>query len=99
MVDITKLKSKADKGAPPPPEQLRTVKGSPPRETPPRETNENLSDSLRERPVAKAKIEFSVPEGLLNEFAQEAGRRFGFKKGSKSNLFVALWEEYKGRLP
>lgn len=94
MADITKLKSKADKGAPPPPEQLRTVKGSPPRET-----NENLSDSLRERPVAKAKIEFSVPEGLLNEFAQEAGRRFGFKKGSKSNLFVALWEEYKGRLP
>ena len=94
MANITKLKSKADKGAPPPPEQLRTVKGSPPRET-----NENLSDSLRERPVAKAKIEFSVPEGLLNEFAQEAGRRFGFKKGSKSNLFVALWEEYKGRLP
>lgn len=94
MADITKLKSKADKGAPPPPEQLRTVKGSPPREI-----NENLSDSLRERPVAKAKIEFSVPEGLLNEFAQEAGRRFGFKKGSKSNLFVALWEEYKGRLP
>ena len=94
MADITKLKSKADKGAPPPPEQLRTVKGSPPRET-----NKNLSDSLRERPVAKAKIEFSVPEGLLNEFAQEAGRRFGFKKGSKSNLFVALWEEYKGRLP
>ena len=94
MADITKLKSKADKGAPPPPEQLRTVKGSPPRET-----NENLSDSLREKPVAKAKIEFSVPEGLLNEFAQEAGRRFGFKKGSKSNLFVALWEEYKGRLP
>ena len=94
MADITKLKSKADKGAPPPPEQLRTVKGSPPREI-----NENLSDSLRERPGAKAKIEFSVPEGLLNEFAQEAGRRFGFKKGSKSNLFVALWEEYKGRLP
>ena len=26
------------------------------------------------------------------------GRRFGFKKGSKSDLFVAIWEEYKRRL-
>ena len=28
----------------------------------------------------------------------EAGRRFGFKKGSKSDLFIAMWEEYKHRL-
>ena len=93
MADITRLKSKADKGTPPAPEPARPAKGSPPRAT-----NENLSENPREKPVTKAKIEFSVPEGMLDDFAQEAGRRFGFKKGSKSELFVALWEEYKRRL-
>ena len=28
----------------------------------------------------------------------EAGRKFGFKKGSKSALFMAMWAEYKRRL-
>ena len=93
MADITRLKSRADKGTPPSPELPRPVKGSPPRGS-----NENLRENPREKPVAKAKIEFSVPEGMLDEFAQEAGRRFGFKKGSKSELFVALWEEYKHRI-
>ena len=60
-------------------------------------TNTNLGMPSRETPIQKGKIEFSVPEPLLNEFAQEAGRRFGFKKGSKSNLFLAMWEEYNDR--
>jgi len=27
---------------------------------------------------------------MLDEFAQEAGKRFGFKKSSKSDLFIAI---------
>ena len=82
MADLTKLKAKS------------TGRGIPPA---PDVTNTNLRTRQREKPTQKGKIEFSVPEPLLDEFAQEAGRRFGFKKGSKSNLFLAMWEEYKTR--
>ncbi len=56
-------------------------------------TNENLRT-----PIKKGKIEFSVPEAMLDEFSVAAGSRFGFKKGCKSELFIAMWEEYKERL-
>ena len=94
MADVTKLKSTANKGAPPPPDQLRTGKGQSP---PVEKTNENLAAQPREKPLKKGKIEFSVPEVMLDDFAKEAGQRFGFKKGSKSDLFIAMWEEYKTR--
>ena len=82
MANLETLKAKtAGRGIPPPPDV----------------TNTNLKTSPRGKPAKKSKIEFSVPEPLLDEFAQEAGRRFGFKKGSKSNLFLAMWEEYKTR--
>ena len=90
MTDVTKLKP-ADKGAPPPVE-TKAGKGRPP---PPNETNDNLNDPPREAPVKKTKIEFSVPEAMANAFSQEAGQRFGFKKGSKSDLFIAMWQEYQ----
>ena len=83
MADLAKLKMKAGKGTPPAAEV----------------TNTNLKTSPREKPARKGKIEFSVPEYMLDEFAQEAGKRFGFRKGSKSDLFIAMWDEYKNRLP
>ncbi len=83
MVDLAKLKAKTvGRGIPPAPDV----------------TNTNLRTPPRGKPAQKGKIEFSVPEPLLDEFAQEAGRRFGFKKGSKSNLFLAMWEEYQTRI-
>ena len=82
MTDVTKLKPKA------------AAKGTPPA---PEITNTNLKSSPREKPVKKGKIEFSVPEHILDEFSKEAGERFGFKKGSKSDLFVAMFDEYMGQ--
>ena len=94
MADIAKLKSTANKGTPPPVELPTAAKGAPP---PVKKTNDNLDAQPREKPVKKGKIEFSVPEIMLDDFAQEAGQRFGFKKGSKSDLFIAMWNEYKNR--
>ncbi len=91
MADVKKLKSHADKGAPPVIE-VKDSKGKPP---PPSETNDNLNKPPREAPVKKTKIEFSVPEHMATEFSQEAGNRFGFKKGSKSDLFIAMFQEYQ----
>ena len=82
MADIAKLKPAAGKGTPPALEV----------------TNTNLNTSPRDKPAKKGKIEFSVPENILDEFAQEAGKRFGFRKGSKSDLFIAMWDEYKSRI-
>ncbi len=81
MADISKLKDKAGKGTPP---ALQV-------------TNTNLRTPPRDKTAKKAKIEFSVPENILDEFALEAGKRFGFKKGSKSDLFVAMWDEYQSQ--
>ena len=83
MVNVAKLKpTSAGKGTPPAPDV----------------TNSNLQTPPREKPPRKAKIEFSVPEYILDDFAKEAGERFGFKKGSKSDLFIAIWNEYQERI-
>ena len=83
MADLTKLKPKAGKGTPPAPEVTNTNLKEPPREAPTK--------------VKKTKIEFSVPEHVAAEFSQEAGQRFGFKKGSKSDMFLAMFQEYQDR--
>ena len=90
MADISKLKKAANKGTPPTVD-IKRNKGKPP---PTEQTNDNLNKPPQDGSVKKAKIEFSVPEYLLDAFAQEAGKRFGFKKGSKSDLFMAMWDEY-----
>ena len=95
MADLGKLQRRADKGAPPAPDNSRRSKGEPP---PPDRTNDNLNKPPHGARRVKGKIEFSVPKELLEEFALEAGKRFGFKKGCKSDLFIAMWEEYKQRL-
>ena len=82
MADLKKLKRRADKGAPPAPNQ----------------TNPNLRKPARGAGQRKANIQFSVPAELRDAFAMEAGRRFGFKKGAKSALFIAMWDDYKARL-
>lgn len=83
MVNVAKLKRR------------NVSKGTPPASD---VTNSNLRTSPREKPVRKAKIEFSVPEHILDDFAKEAGARFGFRKGSKSDLFIAMWNEYQERI-
>ena len=91
MANLTKLKTHADKGTPP----IIGPKGD--KGIPPSETNDNLTKPSRETPAKKTKIEFSVPESVANAFSQEAGQRFGFKKGSKSDLFIAMFQEYVDR--
>lgn len=82
MANVKALKAKAaDKGAPPPAAT----------------TTQNLAAPPRESKEPKGKIEFSVPESVVDAFSEEAGRRFGFKKGAKSDFFLALWTDYLSR--
>jgi hypothetical protein len=43
----------------------------------------------------KCRLDFLFPVQFIDEFAREAGRRFGFRKGANSKLFLAIWDEYK----
>ncbi len=79
MANFEKLKPKIGKGSPPAPET----------------TNDNLKTSPREKVDKKTVMQFSISESIQMEFSTEAGKRFGFKKGSKSDLFIAMWEAYK----
>jgi len=54
---------------------------------------ENTRKAPRDKTEPKGKIEFSVPLTVIAAFEAEAARRFGFKKGSKSAMFMALWRE------
>ena len=69
--------------------KLKTAgKGQPPL---PSDTNDNLKSSAASE---RTSLQLSVPVEMFEEFSREAGRRFGYKKGSKVNLFMAVWENY-----
>ena len=53
----------------------------------------NSKGEGRSRSSNKAII-FSVPIEVVEAFNHHAAERFGFRKGSKSELFLAIWEEY-----
>lgn len=64
---------------------------------PPRQTAEPTVIHADPRPDdGKNKpLQFMVPPRVADEFSAEAGAVFGFNKGAKSKLFLALWEAYK----
>ena len=47
------------------------------------------------RPAEKTvPIQVWVPPGVAEAFGERAGVDFGFKKGAKSRLFLAMWRRY-----
>ena len=42
-------------------------------------------------------LQVMVPPEVFEAFSQRAGEDFGFTKGSKSQLFLAMWEAYQSK--
>jgi len=42
----------------------------------------------------KKPLQVMVPPEIFDAFSARAGGEFGFSKGSKSQLFLAMWEAY-----
>ena len=42
-------------------------------------------------------LQVMVPPEVFEAFSQRAGEEFGFSKGAKSQLFLAMWESYQSR--
>ena len=66
-------------------------KGAPP----PRENNRNLIQT-NPRPLEEKNkpLQLMVPPEVFLAFSARAGDEFGFTKGSKSRLFLAMWKAY-----
>ena len=66
-------------------------KGVPPR----RETSLNLTQT-DPRPLEgkNRPLQLQVPQDVFLAFSAKAGEEFGFTKGAKSRLFLAMWEAY-----
>lgn len=67
------------KGAPPKREATRSPIDADPR---PPETQKNKP------------LQLMVPPDVFDAFSARAGEEFGFTKGAKSRLFLAMWEAY-----
>ena len=69
-------------------------KGQPPR----RKNNPNLIQANpRAQKVKNKPLQVMVPPEVFLEFSARAGEEFGFTKGSKSRLFLAMWKTYTSR--
>lgn len=68
-------------------------KGAPPS----RETARNvIKDDPRPSEGKNKPLQVMVPPHVFEAFSARAGEEFGFSKGSKSQLFLAMWEAYEG---
>ena len=66
-------------------------KGAPP----PRESAKNVIQADPRPSEGKNKpLQVMVPPEVFDAFSARAGETFGFSKGSKSQLFMAMWETY-----
>ena len=64
---------------------------------PPKRTKKTPVIQTNSRPSGeKGKgIQFMIPPSIINDFGREAGENLGFTKGSKSQMFLKLFEFYK----
>ena len=67
-------------------------KGAPPQR---HETVSILATDAPSDNSRKKALQFVVPENVFEEFSLAAGQQFGFAKGSKSKLFLAMWQNHK----
>ena len=67
-------------------------KGPPPKRA--ATTNPITADDRRPATGKTKPLQLMVPPEVFTAFGAEAGRRFGYQKGGKSRLFLAMWESY-----
>ena len=62
---------------------------------PARANNQNLTQTDPRPLEGKNKpLQLMVPPDVFLAFSARAGKEFGFTKGSKSRLFLAMWDTY-----
>ncbi|MCY4304368.1 MAG: hypothetical protein OXC62_06260 [Aestuariivita sp.] len=72
--------------------QLR--KGHPPKR---QVTPDVMAIDPRRNETPKKPLQFMVPQDVFNAFSALAGAEFGFSKGAKLKLFLAMWKAYQSK--
>lgn len=66
-------------------------KGAPP----PREATPSVIQAdPRKAEVKNKPLQVMIPPEVFDAFSAKAGETFGYSKGSKSQLFMAMWKAY-----
>ena len=69
-------------------------KGAPP----PRSASPNvIAVDPRKGEDRKQPLQVKIPQEVHQAFSSRAGEEFGFTSGSKTKLFLAMWEAYTRR--
>lgn len=69
-------------------------KGAPPS----RETSPNvIAVDPRKDEGRKQPLQVKIPQDVHQAFSARAGEEFGFTSGSKTKLFLAMWEAYNAK--
>ena len=74
--------------------KLMSGKGTPPALV---EAPRNTARPAREKEEDTRPLQFRVPEFVFEAFSREAGEKYGFKKGAKTDLFLKMWEAYEAQ--
>jgi len=67
-------------------------KGAPPAR---KEAKNIIKDDPRPAEGKNKPLQVMVPPSVFEAFSARAGEEFGFSKGGKSQLFLAMWEAYQ----
>lgn len=69
-------------------------KGAPPA----REASSNvIAVDPRKEEERKQPLQVKIPQSVHQAFSARAGEEFGFTGGSKTKLFLAMWEAYSAQ--
>lgn len=68
-------------------------KGAPPART--KKTRSPIDTDPRPAEGKNRALQLMVPPDVFLAFSARAGQEFGFTKGAKSRLFLAMWDSYK----
>lgn len=69
-------------------------KGAPPAR-PTKKTQSPIDTDPRPTEGKNRALQLMVPPDVFVAFSARAGQEFGFTKGAKSRLFLAMWDSYK----
>ena len=68
-------------------------KGDPPART--KKARNSIDTDSKPAEGKNRALQLMVPPDVFVAFSARAGQEFGFTKGAKSRLFLAMWDSYK----
>ena len=56
-----------------------------------------IAKDPRAKETKNKPLQIMLPPEIFEAFSAQAGQEFGYRKGAKKELFLAMWEAYRNR--